>query len=184
MKRDTFKRLLDIDRISGADLSAGAAALLALIQRLQRGEKWHLATGDALAAALKVSRRSICRYVAELEGVGLLAVWRRKAKRDGVAVNIANGYRVLGDAVKRAARDGLALRAARIAARAARIVGRLASRSCAKLAQHAPSKDIKGLWSALLICKEGDEGWKTVVTALIEAGEGSAEADFYGFCSS
>ncbi len=181
MKTDTFDKLRLIDRIDGAHISSGAAALLAYVQRVQRAGRWHIATADALAAALKVSRRSVVRYLKELRELGLLAVWKRKAVRDGARVNLASGYRIVADALREAASDGFERRKAVIKAKLAALCGRSVKRSCANLAQQTRQEDKQMLWNMLGQAVEGRPGWETLVAALIRAGEGQTEADFRGF---
>lgn len=119
-------------------ISPGAAALLALIQRRQRPGKWHFASGDALAAALKVSRRSVLRYSAELERAGLLAIWRRVGLHKTEAGRIerrkiASGYRVVSAAVRKAAQIGAAVRGQTVKlAKQAQAVAATLERFCAR----------------------------------------------------
>jgi predicted DNA-binding transcriptional regulator YafY len=180
-KSDTFDKLRLVDRIDGAHISSGAAHLLGYVQRVQRAGRWHIATADALAAALKVSRRSIVRYLGELRDLGLLAIWKRKAVRDGARVNLASGYRIVVDALREAASDGFERRKAVIKAKLAALCGRSVKRSCAKLAQQTRQEDKQMLWNMLGQAVEGGPGWETLVAALIRAGEGQTEADFRGF---
>jgi predicted DNA-binding transcriptional regulator YafY len=181
MAKGTFDLLRLIDRIDGAHISRGAAQLLGYVQRVQRSGRWHIATADALAAALKVSRRSVVRYLAELRELGFLAIWKRKAVRDGVRVNIASAYRVVVDAVREAASDGFERRKAVIKAKLAALVGRSVKRSCARTAHMTRQEDKQMLWKMLGQAVEGGPQWETLVTALIRAGEGQTEADFIGF---
>jgi DNA-binding transcriptional ArsR family regulator len=185
MSKTTFQLLRLVDRIDAAHLSAGAAALLSFLLRSQRDGKWYIATGEALASALKKSRRSIVRHLQELRAAGLLAVWVRKAVVDGVRRNIASGYRVLVDAVRDVSGVGSDLRAARIKAhlRASleRVKARLSARSsCAKSAQRTPEEHIKGLWNMLGQLPEASAAFADVVSALIRAGQGENPAQFAG----
>ena len=185
MSKTTFQLLRLVDRIDAAQLSAGAAALLSFLLRSQRDGKWYIATGEALASALKKSRRSIVRHLQELRAAGLLAVWVRKAVVDGVRRNIASGYRVLVDAVRDVSSVGADLRAARIKAhlRASleRVKARLSARSsCAKSAQITSQASITGLWKTLGQVPEGSQAFEAVVFALIRAGQGEKPADFVG----
>jgi DNA-binding transcriptional regulator YhcF (GntR family) len=171
--------LRQIDRIGRQVISPGAAALLALIQRRQRSGKWHFASGDALAAALKVSRRSVLRYTAELERAGLLAVWRRVGlhKTEAGAIErrkIASGYRVMSEAVRKAAQIGSAVRGqtVKLAKQAQAVAATLArfctrSLSCDNLSRHT-GQDVK---------KEAEKGRLLALIAsrtLSEADEAAA----------
>lgn len=163
-----------MDRIAKADLSAGAAALLAHLVRVQRAERWHIASGDALAVALKVSRRSIVRYVGELSALGLLSIWKRKAMRDGQRVNIPSAYRVCLDALRDIAGDGFQRRQSFFAAKARALVSRVVGKSsCAKLAQQTRSQDkIRALWRDFSDSAPGSLGRAMICDALDALGEG------------
>lgn len=185
MSKTTFEMLRLVDRIDRADLSAGASALLSFILRVQRDGKWHIATGEALAAALKVSRRSILRYLQELRLVGLIAVWERKAVVDGSRRYIAFGYRVLVEAVREAAKGGFARRTAVVVAKMQEAVRRrkaatARASSCDKLSQMTPSLFIPELWDRLGKAREGSPHFEECVAALIGAGQGEKPADFVG----
>jgi DNA-binding transcriptional ArsR family regulator len=188
---NTFEKLRMIDRIAGKSasgeklLSAGAAALLSLIQRVQRERKFYISTADAFAAALKVSRRSVMRYLRELQDLGLVAVWKRFAVRDGVRRNIASGYRVLIEAVRDAATVGFRRRGAAIKAKAVAAVSRCASvlrkpLRCDKLSPRTRQKDIPSLWKGLSEAWEGSQAFDDLVSDLIQAGQGVNASGFVG----
>lgn len=113
-----LQRLRLIDRIDAAEISAGAAELLRLIERRRAGE-WLEATRDYLAACLKVSVRTVSRCVAELREAGFLEVWRRVGVKDGLPKAAPSRYRVRVQAVVDAAARDLRERAALLAARSA-----------------------------------------------------------------
>lgn len=115
---DTFQRLRLIDRIDRAELSRGAAQLLGVIER-RKSVGWYQATREFLAAVLKVSVRTISRYVGELVAAGFIDVWRRVGRKDGLPKAAPSRYRVRVQAVVDAAARGLEDRAALLAARAA-----------------------------------------------------------------
>lgn len=150
---ETFDLLRAVDRLPRDLVGPGPRSLLGLIARVQRAGRWHLASADALAAALGRSRRSVVRWLAELESAGLLMIWRRRGVVDGVRRNLRSGYRVAAEAVKVAGASGLAGRAAAIAAKAqAMIAGavgrtvqaaRAVARGCANVAHQTRQEDIK-----------------------------------------
>jgi DNA-binding transcriptional ArsR family regulator len=148
---NTFQRLRLIDRIDRAEISRGAADLLRLIERRASG-KWLEATSEVLAAWLKVSSRSISRYVAELREAGFLDVWRRVGRKDGLPKAAPSRYRVRLQAVVDAAARDLQERAAVLAARAAAAWAARVERArswaanVAKMARHRDQDFKKEAW--------------------------------------
>lgn len=155
--QNTFQRLRLIDRIDRAEISRGAAELLRLIDRRASG-KWLEATSEVLAAWLKVSSRSISRYVAELRKAGFVDVWRRVGRKDGLPKAAPCRYRVSAQAVVVAAARDLRERAALLAARAAAAWAARVERArswasnVAKLARH---RDQEGKKEALEAVQAG-----------------------------
>ena len=184
MATNTFQRLRLIDRIDAGEMSKGAAALLALIERRATG-RWFEATGEFLAVCLKASRRSVVRWLAELRGGGFLHVWRRSAVRNGVRVAAPSRYRVNAQAVCDAAAADCDQRAAGLRARCVAALQRVLRAKqrpaiCANLAQSKDQVDIRMLWRKVGEAREGSSGWCAAVDALIEAGQGTERADFVG----
>lgn len=140
----TFDLLRAVDRIAPETLAHGPAALLALLVRRQRRDGWHFATGAALAAALKASRRSVCRWLAVLRRCGVVRVWRRFRRGPEGVQALASGFRVSGFEVERLASGGHALRAAEVAARTVRravLAG--AVRACATMTHKIQPRDLE-----------------------------------------
>lgn len=134
----TFLQLRLVDRVGRGDLSRGATSLLSLIIRRRRG-KWLQCAGHVLAVMLNASRRSVCRWLSELEDMGLITIWRRSRIVNGVRVSVANSYAVNDQALVDLAANDFEARAAMVSASLAAAVRRRVDRwasMCAKLARY------------------------------------------------